>query len=122
MILLDTCILIDILRGRPEALALDARFGDGVSMSVISIQELLAGVRPKETKNVEALIAKAIRISVDEPIARRAGDLLRQYRPSHGLDPNDSLIAATAQLSGAELITCNLKHFPMFPDLKRPYP
>lgn len=53
------------------------------------------------------------------------GDLaarwLNQYRPSHGLDIIDAVIAATARVHGLELIALNLKHFPMIPGLKAPY-
>jgi predicted nucleic acid-binding protein len=34
----------------------------------------------------------------------------------------DYVIAATAREFGAELATLNLKQFPMFPDLRAPYP
>ena len=37
------------------------------------------------------------------------------------LDFPDAVIAATAMHHGLELVTLNLKHFPMFPDLQRPY-
>lgn len=122
MILLDTCILIDILRRKPDALALGSKYREAeIAISVISVQELFAGLRPKEVADIEALIGKTVAVPVTMEIARRAGDLLRKYRPGHGLDSNDSLIAATAEITGAELVTCNLKHFPMFPDLKRPY-
>ena len=35
--------------------------------------------------------------------------------------PVDHAIAATAILSGAELLTCNVRHFPMFPGLRPPW-
>jgi hypothetical protein len=50
-----------------------------------------------------------------------AGDCVREYGPSHGVDPIDALIAATAKTRDLELATLNLKHFPMFKDLKRSY-
>jgi predicted nucleic acid-binding protein len=39
----------------------------------------------------------------------------------HGIDGADLAIAATAILTGAELLTLNVRHFPMFPTLRRPY-
>ncbi|KAA3419994.1 PIN domain-containing protein, partial [Streptococcus pneumoniae] len=53
--------------------------------------------------------------------ASLAGDYVRQYGPSHGVDPIDALIAATAKSANLQLATLNLKHFPMFKGLKRPY-
>jgi len=59
---------------------------------------------------------------VTDQIARRAGEFLRSYRRSHsGIDLVDYCVAATAELHGAKLVTLNVKHFPMFPDLVPPY-
>lgn len=40
-----------------------------------------------------------------------AGKYLTQYRRTHGLEPMDALIAATATVNEAVLFTLNLKHF-----------
>lgn len=53
-------------------------------------------------------------------VAERAAELLRRCKASHGMDTVDAVIAATAQVHGLELVTLNLKHFPMFPGLARP--
>jgi predicted nucleic acid-binding protein len=45
----------------------------------------------------------------------------RVFAPSHGLDDVDAIIAATAEHHGLRLATLNVKHFPMFPKLKRAY-
>ena len=46
----------------------------------------------------------------------------RWYRCSHpGIDIADYLIAATADLLGEQLVTLNVKHFPMFEGLVPPY-
>ena len=45
----------------------------------------------------------------------------RHFQASHGLDVSDALIAATAEQHGLALATLNIKHFPMFKGLKRPY-
>lgn len=44
---------------------------------------------------------------------------LRAHRRSHpGIDLVDYVIAATAEIHGAELLTLNIKHFPMVHGLK----
>ena len=43
----------------------------------------------------------------------QAGDYLRQYRRSHGLEVADAVIAASAVANKAELWTRNRKHYPM---------
>jgi hypothetical protein len=61
-------------------------------------------------------------VPVDEVIARLAGSLAAAYRRSHsGIDAIDYLIAATATVVGAELLTTNVRHFPMISGLTPPY-
>ncbi len=57
-----------------------------------------------------------------DPIAERAGELANAFLRTHpGVEVADYVVAATAQLLGAELWTRNLRHFPMFPELRDPY-
>jgi predicted nucleic acid-binding protein len=68
------------------------------------------------------LFASVEWIPVNESVARRAGELGRRWRRSHsGIGIADLAIAATAEEIGAELATRNLKHFPMFENLRAPY-
>lgn len=120
--LLDTCIVIDVLRGREAALAFVEGLADAPSLSVITATELIAGVRnTQERRLIERLLAVCTTHDIDLETASLAGDYVRQYGPSHGVDPIDALIAATAKARGLELATLNLKHFPMIKGLKRPY-
>lgn len=62
-------------------------------------------------------------VGLDEPIAVRAGEMGRVYRPSHsGIGIADLIIAATVHELGLDLATGNIRHFPMFPGLQAPYP
>jgi len=48
---------------------------------------------------------------------------MRDYRRSHtGIGPGDYLIAATALTEGLELATLNIRNYPMFDGLTRPFP
>jgi predicted nucleic acid-binding protein len=58
---------------------------------------------------------------VDEEIAIQAGLLRRQYRLSHRPELPDMLIAATALVHNATLVTLNSKHFSMLSDVLVPY-
>ena len=61
-------------------------------------------------------------INVDPIIAKLAGSYRIEYLKSHQLSIPDAIIAASAKIKGAILITKNLKHFPMEDiDKKRPY-
>lgn len=51
-----------------------------------------------------------------------AGRLAQRYHASHGgIDTVDYVIAAAAESLGASLLTLNVRHFPMFPDLEPAY-
>ncbi len=122
MRLLDTSVLIDVLRGSEVAAGWLASLDDVPSCSELTRAEVLRGVRlPPACAHRPA--ARALRwVSVDEPVSRRAGELGRQYRRSRpGLSIVDFVIAATAQLLDADLATANVRHYPMFPGLAPPY-
>jgi len=121
-LLFDTNVLIDYLRGRQEARELlDAQDGQP-HISVGSVLELYAGFKSRrEEQSGERLLSEAKILPVTHDIARRAGVFSRLYEPSHRLDDIDAIIAATAEHHGLKLATLNVKHFPMFPKLKRAY-
>ena len=78
---------------------------------------------PGRRSRTDGLLSALQWVAVDEPVSRRAGELARQYRRSHpGLSVVDFVIAASAQLLGAELATANIRHYPMFERLVPPYP
>ena len=121
--LLDTCIVIDVLRGREAAFEFVNGLADAPSLSAITATELIAGVRNvRERRRIERLLDVYVVHDIGLDIASLAGDYVRQYGASHGVDPIDALIAATAKTHDLDLATRNLKHFPMFKGLKRPYP
>lgn len=123
---LDTSVLIDHLRGRPRAATelipnAIAR-GDELWSSYVVRAELLAGMRGGEeaaTRDLMRLISWA---EVDESASESAGALGRRYLSSHpGIEVADLIVAALALQLDAELKTTNVKHFPMFKNLKPPY-
>lgn len=50
---------------------------------------------------------------VDEGIIDQAGKYYRKWNPSHGIDPNDAILAATVALYGGRIVTQNISHYPM---------
>ncbi len=84
--------------------------------------ELLAGIRSKELTAFEEFCSALRWAEVTEDVARVAGQLARRYRKSHrGIGAVDYLIAATAIVIDADLLTTNVRHFPMFTKLEPPY-
>ena len=121
MIVLDTTVLIDLLRGDRAALRYLAGLSEPPTCSEVTRAELLRGMRRVERDAVERLMGTLRWIGLDEQVARRAGALGRRWRRSHALSTPDLVIAATAQALGADLTTSNPRHFPMFPGLEPPY-
>lgn len=119
--LLDSSVLIDYLRGRAAAQAVvDA--SEGLFASEITRYEVLSGVKPGEEAFTEDVLALPAWLEVDEGVATTAAAFARKYRASHsGIEDADYLIAATARELGARLLTTNVRHFPMFPDLEPAY-
>lgn len=119
---LDTTVLIDLLRGYQPALTFLLGLSDVPACSEVTRAEVLRGVGDEERTGVERLMAALAWVPVDEAISRRAGDLGQRYRRSHQrLGAADLLIAATAQYLTADLATSNVRHYPMFPGLRPPY-
>lgn len=122
--LIDTSILIDQLRGRPEAAQVlkHWRARGPLHASEVTRLEVLAGMREDEDAPTRSLLACLRWHSVDEAVAEKAGELGRAWLPSHHtIDAADLAIAATAKLLDASLQTLNVRHFPMFDGLVRPY-
>jgi predicted nucleic acid-binding protein len=124
VILVDSDILIAHLRGASAARdwLVDARSRGRLSISVVSVSEIVGGMRSAERREVWRLLS-AFRVEpATEIVARRAGDMMREYRRSHaGVGLGDYLIAATADVKGLELATLNVRHFPMFAKLRPPF-
>lgn len=120
--LLDTCIVIDFLRGKKEAVEFMRTLTAKASVSTITLTEIFGGLRSQKEEAVARGFFRECKIvGISETIAEGAGNALRHYQASHGLDVPDALIAATAEQHGLALATLNVKHFPMFKGLKAAY-
>ena len=120
----DTSVLIDYLRGHQGAATLleQHRSEGPLHASEITRLEVLAGMRPSEEDATRSLLSALVWHPVDAEIAEHAGMLGRRWLPSHHtIDSADLAIAATAQITGQELLTMNVRHYPMFPGLRPPY-
>jgi predicted nucleic acid-binding protein len=121
-VVLDTGVLIDQLRGSEAAFEYLPSLNTRPTCSEITRIEVIQGLRSSERRAANRLFATVTWVPLDESVARRAGELGRRWRRSHpGIGVADFAIAATAEEIGAGLATRNLKHFPMFEDLRPPY-
>jgi len=120
--LLDTCVVIDVLRGKTAALGFLTSLPQPPAVCAVTATELVAGCRnAAERREIGRLLSHLVVHGIGLPIASLAGEYIRRYGPSHGTDPLDALIAATAKTHNDSLATLNLRHFPMFAGLARPY-
>jgi predicted nucleic acid-binding protein len=121
-LLIDTDVLIDYLRGQPEAVEYLEGCQEAMVVSVITVAELFAGVREgKERTALSAFLAAFETMPVDAGIAERGGLYRRDYGKSHNTGLADALIAATAEQVQVRLVTLNRKHFPMLSNVQVPY-
>jgi predicted nucleic acid-binding protein len=122
MLLIDTDVLIDYLRGQSVAVGYLEESNDVFLLSSISIAELYAGVREgKERDALDAFIGAFEVVSINTAIAVRGGLYRRDYGKSHGVGLADALIAASAEERNATLVSLNRKHFPMLTTVIVPY-
>lgn len=121
-LLIDTDVLIDYTRRTPQAVAYLRSLNVSFSVSAVTVAELYSGVREgRERDALDLLVSRSNVIAVDVQIAELGGLISRQYRPSHGTGFADSIIAATCQVERMTLVTLNVKHFPMLPNVLVPY-
>jgi len=121
-LLLDTDVLIDFLRGQPQAVQLLEDTDCEFHVSAVSVAELYVGVRDGQEREVlDQLVGVLRTIEISTEIAQQAGLWRREYGKSHGTGIIDALIAACADASQIPLATLNVKHFPMLPRVSAPY-
>ncbi len=120
--LVDTDILIDYLRGRPEAVSYLEEHVDDIFISAVSVAELYQGVREGvERTKLSRMVSAFVVLPMTEEIAETAGLYRRDYRPSTGCGLADCMIAATASEHRLRLATLNSRHFKMLSDVITPY-
>jgi predicted nucleic acid-binding protein len=79
-------------------------------------------MRRSERRSTDALVAALRWLPVDMAVAAQADELARRFAPSHSaIDAVDYYVAAAARVHGLDLWTLNVRHFPMFPELRAPW-
>ncbi len=114
---IDADILIWHLRGEKRAknLLMRLRDKDGYDLYTGAMQraEVVFFMRPEEEAATALFLSQFTTESVDQKIVDIAGTLYRKWNPSHGIDANDAILAATVMQTGGCIFTLNSKHFPM---------
>jgi predicted nucleic acid-binding protein len=120
--LLDSSVAIDYLRDHAPAVEIVEADQDWIGASEMTRFEILVGLKPDEEHAAETFFTVLGWVPISEPIARRAASLAREFRAAHsGIEDADYLIAATALELEADLVTTNIRHFPMLAGLEPAY-
>ncbi len=117
ILLLDTTVLVDVLRRHKDRLTLLeelTEMGHRLTTSAMCVAEVYAGMRSGEEVRTLGLLAEVPCYPMTLAIAERAGTLKCEWaRKGRTLTLTDMVIAATALEHGLRLVTENRKDFPM---------
>ncbi len=124
MVLLDSDVLIDVLRGHPPALTWFSELPFVPAVPGLVVMELIQAADNKiRMARARKLVAPFEVIWPTDEDCRRALEDFAALHLSHGVGLLDALIAATAVGQRATLFTFNAKHYNQIGelDLQRPY-
>ena len=116
---IDSDALIWHLRGETKARTFFQDLSrEGVDLWTGALQraEIVFFMRDSEEKATLQFLSQFDTAAVTQEIVDAAGKLYRKWNPSHGIDVNDAVLAATVVNTGGRIYTLNTKHYPM-PDL-----
>jgi predicted nucleic acid-binding protein len=117
-VVLDTSVVIDLLRGHVADDSVLSIEREPVMISTVTIHEVYVGLRDSEADLTEAVLKSFAIVPFGGVEARLTGSWWRRYRAKGITLPlEDTMIAATAAIRGLPLLTGNVKHFPM-PELQ----
>ena len=121
-LLIDTDVLIDYLCDQAEAVSYPENLIEQMLISAVNVAELYAGVREgPERIALDSFVRAFEVVPVDNGVAVKGGLFRRDYAKSHRIELPDALVAATAEMKHAQLVTLNKKHFPMLSNVIVPY-
>jgi predicted nucleic acid-binding protein len=117
LVLLDTTVLIDLLRGRRDAvdrLSALRDAGDAPGACAVNVEETVRGLRPADQEPARRLFRGLRIVPLGEPEGWQAGEWRRKHAArGRTLAQADCLVAAAALTAGGRLATGNPKDFPM---------
>lgn len=113
----DTNILVDFLRGQPQA-ETELDLYESPAISVISWMEVMAGTTPQTESKTRTFLQSFDLLEIDAKTAERAVHLRKTTR----IRLPDAIIWATAQVHQCLLVTRNTRDFnPSDPGVRVPY-
>lgn len=116
LIVLDSTVLIDYLRGRPVVSRVEglAAAGHRPVTTAVNVEETVRGLRTQELMGARRLFRGLDVLPITRHVAWQAGSWRREYaQRGITLSQADCLVAAAAARKGARVATGNPRHFPM---------
>jgi predicted nucleic acid-binding protein len=114
--LLDSDILIWVLRGKKEAVDFVRNLlkEEIPAISALAFYEIWAGARAHEEGAISEFLSEFVVLAVDQDIAKQGARYYAAFRKKGmALSVTDALIAGTARARDLVLVTLNVRHFPM---------
>ncbi|MEW6088061.1 MAG: PIN domain-containing protein [bacterium] len=124
MILLDTDVCIELLRGNRKVIENRKKTNDQIAVSFMTVAELYYGAeksgnRDKNIGLIEEFLLTVQIIHSNIAILRKFGELKNDLKKIDNLITDaDLLIASTSLVKCNTLITGNIRHFSRFEGLK----
>ncbi len=120
MVILDTCTMIELLRGNPKTIADVYKYDQGnIFVTPVVVAELYRGARDKgELGKCRKLVGKFCILAINEGVVNSFSAIFDIFSLSHRPGIPDMLIAATALHYDIALLTENKKDFQFVPGIK----
>jgi len=115
-ILLDSDVIIEWLRGHEPFVTKIAQLLQEHAQlfwTPVSVAEIYSGVRKSEETRAGKLFILLDPVLISPDTGKKAGEYLKSFAKSHGVEIADALVAACAFTEKASLWTLNRKHYPM---------
>jgi predicted nucleic acid-binding protein len=109
--LLDTAVVVDVLRGHPPATAWLATQSQLGVTPMVWLEIIEGAPNQRAQRAALRLLQSFERVEVTPPDIDWAIRQLLRFHLSHGVEAMDSLIAAVSHRLQVPLYTPNLKHF-----------
>ena len=114
---IDSDILIRHLRGESKAANLLRRLAadraNELWIGALQRAEVVFFMRPSEGATTRTFLSRFKTEAVTQDVVDAGAEYYRQWHPSHGIDVNDAILAATAAATGGKIYTLNVRHYPM---------
>ncbi|MCB1192975.1 MAG: PIN domain-containing protein [Leptospiraceae bacterium] len=111
---MDTCIIIDLLKGKPkikEVIETEIKLRNCVINDIV-IMELLQGARNKsDLRFIQSQLNKFQALEINQMIMNLSKDIICEFTLSHNAKIQDAIIASFCIIYDVKLFTYNLKDF-----------